>query len=212
MVLDIITAALIVIPMAIGMARGVIYIAVRTLGWVGAMALSFFLNPLISRWLDKGPVGEMVYGALEKKFGSSVENVETATEGLPQIIGGGINEAADNAADMMVQTIGGIIISVMSFIAMVLMIRIIMFIVMRLTSGKGKGKGIPIVSRMNKLAGMLVGAVEGLLLAFIFLAALVPVMNMTSPETSESIVDALRYSYLAGTLYDGNLLMLMVSS
>ena len=45
MILDIITAALIVIPMAIGMARGVFYVAVRTIGWVGALAVSFRLNP-----------------------------------------------------------------------------------------------------------------------------------------------------------------------
>ena len=40
MILDIITAALIVVPMGIGMARGAAYILVRALGWIGAMAAS----------------------------------------------------------------------------------------------------------------------------------------------------------------------------
>ena len=211
MVLDIITAALIVIPMAIGMARGVLYVAVRALGWVGALAASFFLNSPVSRWMEKGPVGKMVYGSLEEKFGGPVESVETATEGLPQIIGGAVSETANETADMLVNTIGGIIISIMSFIAMALVIRIIMFFIIKATSRRGVKKGIPVLTRMNKLAGMIVGGGEGLLLAFVFLAALIPVMNISSPETAESIVDGLKYSHLAGPLYQGNLLTLMAS-
>ena len=45
------------------------------------------------------------------------------------------------------------------------------------------------------------------LLAFLFLAALIPVMKMSSPETAAAIADGLNYSYLAGPLYDGNMLM-----
>ena len=47
-ILDIIVAALIVIPMGIGMAKGLVYVAVRTLGWIGALAASFFAAKTIS--------------------------------------------------------------------------------------------------------------------------------------------------------------------
>ena len=132
-------------------------------------------------------------------------------EGIPQIISGGIHAVARDTADMLVQTIGGLIISVISFLAMVIILRIIMAFVIRASSKKHGGGGIPVVSRMNKLAGLLIGGIEGLLLAFIFLAALIPVMNMASPETAASIADGLKYSYLAGPLYDGNLLLVMAS-
>ena len=210
MILDIITAALIVIPMAIGMAKGVVYVAVRALGWVGALVISFLLNPLVRGHVAKSRIGDAVYAELEARIGGSVENVDAATESLPQIIGGGIHDAARDTADMLIQSLGGLIISIITFVIMVLLLRIIMFIVMRATK-KRDGKPIPVLTRMNKFAGLLVGGVEGLLLAFLFLAALIPIINMGSPETVASIVDGLRYSYLAGPLYDGNLLMVVVS-
>lgn len=210
MILDIITAALIVIPMAIGMAKGVVYIAARALGWIGALAAAFFLNPLVSKGLGGSFVGEIVYDSLEEKFAGPTQTVEKATEDVPQIIGNGINAAASETADALVQTMGGLIISVMSFVAVALILRLVATIIIRTSSKKGVGS-IPVIGRLNKLAGMLVGGIEGLLLAFLFLAALIPIMNMAPPETAESIADGLRYSYLAGPLYDGNLLTVAAS-
>lgn len=210
MILDIITAALIVIPMAIGMAKGVVYVAARTLGWIGAIVISFLLNPFIKGLVARSPIGDAVYGGLEERIGGSVENVDSATESLPQILGGGIHDAASETADMLVQTIGGLVISVISFIIMVLLLRILMTIVLRASKRRGD-RSIPVLTRMNKLAGLLIGGIEGLLFAFLFLAALIPIMNMASPETVESIADGLKYSYLAGPLYDGNLLLVVAS-
>lgn len=211
MILDVITVALIVIPMAIGMAKGVAYIAVRTLGWIGALAISFFANPFVSGQVEKSPIGEIVYGGLEEKFSGPVNSADSAVEGLPQIIGGGIQAAVRDTADMLVQTIGGLIISVISFLAMVIILRIVMIFIIRATSKKRGDKGVSILTRMNKFAGLLIGGIEGLLFAFLFLAALIPTMNLVSAETAESIADGLRYSYIAGPLYDGNLLLVMAS-
>ena len=43
--------------------------------------------------------------------------------------------------------------------------------------------------------------------ADVFTLILIPVMKMCSPETAAAIADGLNYSYLAGPLYDGNMLM-----
>ena len=206
MILDIITAALIVLPMAIGLARGVAYVAVRTLGWVGALIVSFLLTPFARGWVAKSPVGRGVYESLDEKVGSSVDSVDSATETLPQIMSGGIHEAAEETGDMIVQSLGGLIISIITFLLMVVLLRLLTMLVMRAAKKRSDVK-IPVLTRMNKLAGMVVGGVEGLLLAFLFLAALIPIMNITSPDTAASIADQLKYSYLAGPLYDGNLLL-----
>ena len=46
-------------------------------------------------------------------------------------------------------------------------------------------------------------------MAFLFLAVLVPVMNLSDPHTSVEIAETLKNSYIAGTLYDNNLLLLV---
>lgn len=212
MISDIITAALIVIPMGMGMARGVAYIAARALGWIGALAGAFLLNPVVTRLLTESPLGNTVYDAVEDKLSGPAPEVNGATEGLPQIISGGINAAVQDATDQMVHIVGGFILSVIAFLLVVVLVRILAGILIRITSRRrGKDCRIPIISRLNKFGGLLIGGIEGLMLAFLFLAALIPIMSIASPETAESIADGLRYSYLAGSLYDGNFLLILTT-
>lgn len=212
MISDIITAALIVIPMGMGMARGVAYIAARALGWIGALAGAFLLNPVVTRLLTESPLGNTVYDAVEDKLSGPAQGVNGATEGLPQIISGGINAAVQDATDQMVHIVGGFILSVIAFLLVVVLVRILAGILIRITSRRrGKDCRIPIISRLNKFGGLLIGGIEGLMLAFLFLAALIPIMSIASPETAESIAHGLRYSYLAGSLYDGNFLLILTT-
>ena len=210
MILDVIVGILIVVPMAIGMARGVFYIAARALGWVGSLIISLVLAPTLSKWLGTGPVGDAVYGSLEEKFASPLNDVEETTANLPMIISGGINSAAESTANMLVETIGGIILSVISFLAAAILIRLLLTLVIRPLSRRRDGEGRRKVSFLAKIGGLIIGSAEGMLLAFLFLAALIPVMNISSPETADAVAEALRYSNLAGTLYDGNFLLVLL--
>lgn len=198
--------------MGIGMARGAAYIAARALGWIGSLIGAFLLNPVVTRLLTASPLGNTVFDAVEDRLGGPAQGVSSATEGLPQIISGGINAAVQDATDQMVQIVGGFIISVIAFLLVVVLVRIFAGVLIRVTSRRrGKDSRIPVISRLNKLGGLLVGGIEGLLLAFLFLAALIPIMNMASPQTAESIADGLRFSYLAGPLYDGNFLLVLTT-
>ena len=204
MILDFITAALIVVPMGIGMAKGFLYIAVRLLGWVGALVGGFFAAPFVRKLLENGFVGKHIHEALENHFQSTADGVTGAADGLPAILSGAIDQAVNNTVELLVQAMQNLILTMISFLAVVVLIRLILIFIIRPISKK---KGDSPVSFVNKVLGLLVGSIEGLLLAFLFLAALIPVMNMASPETAEAIAEGLKFSYLAGTLYDGNLLL-----
>lgn len=204
MVLDIITAALIVIPMGIGMARGFLYILVRLLGWIGAVVGAAFGAPVLRRYLADGTVGEHVHEALQAQFDGASDSTEAVTEGLPSILSGIIDQTVDNTVDMVVAAMEGMILTLISFLLIAVVIRLLLIFVIRpMTKRKSRSP----ISFFNKLGGLVVGGAEGLLLAFLFLAALIPVMNMSSPETAASIAESLKFSYLAGALYDGNLLL-----
>lgn len=206
MVLDIITAALIVVPMGIGMAKGFLYISMRFLGWIGAVAGGFLLAPTLRQLLEKGAAGEWIRHKLEAHFEGTTEGVDGMTDGLPSILGSAIDQTVNNTVDLMVTALAGLILTVGSFLMIVVMVRLLLIFVIRPLS---KLRSDSPVSFANKFLGMLVGGAEGLLLAFLFLAALIPVMNMGSPETAAAIADALKYSHLAGTLYDGNFLLVL---
>ena len=204
MVLDIITAALIVIPMGIGMAKGFLYIVMRLMGWVGAVAGGVFLAPTLRGLLEKSFIGNHIRGVLEERFSEATEDITDAALGLPSILGNVVTDTVDNSVQMMVNAMSHLILTLISFLMIAIMIRLVLILVIRPIS---KRKGKDPVTFMNKLLGLAAGGVEGLLLAFLFLAALIPVMQMSSPETAASIANALKNSHLAGALYDGNLLL-----
>lgn len=267
MVLDIVTAALIVIPMGIGMARGFLYVLTRFLGWIGAVAGGFFLAPTLKGILAKSALGRRIHDGIEERFtemlgidsgdadapadgagagtdlaggatdGGSAGNAGAdgaggigappgstddgmfgtliggdsgadPSQGLPAVLMDNLQNSIDatvtNVVDAMVNSMTDMILTVISFLLIVALIRILLIVVIRPIS---RLRGNNPVSFVNKLMGLAVGSIEGLLLAFLFLAALVPVMQMSSPETAASIAEGLKNSYLAGTLYDGNLLL-----
>lgn len=209
MVLDIITAALIVIPMGIGMAKGFLYILVRLMGWIGSLAAAFLAAPVLRDLTRDTFLGKKVFGALEEQFSQTTDAAAQATEGLPQILSHTINTTIQNTTELMIQALGNLILMIICFLAIVILTRVLLICAIRPVSKWISESG---VSFLNKFAGLLVGAAEGLLLAFLFLAALIPAMHMASPETAASIAEALKVSHLAGSLYDGNFLLVLTGS
>ena len=203
MILDIITAALIVIPMGIGMWRGALYILVRLLGWIGSLAAGFFAAPYVKDFLAQTAVGDRIHDLLSDQFGTAADGVTEQSQALPAILSDSIDQSVHNTADLMAAALEGAVLTVLAFLLTAFLIRLLLIFVIRpLTRKRGKRVRLP-----NKVGGLILGAAEGLLLAFVFLAALIPVMHMTEPETASAIAESLRFSYLAGNLYDGNLLL-----
>ena len=200
MILDVITAGLIVIPMGIGMMRGFLYIAVRFLGWIGALAAGIFGMPVLRDLLADSFLARWIHDTLTERFGSAGDPMG----GLPPVLGNVLEQTVQNTMDTVINALEGLILTMISFLAIVILTRLVLTLVIRpLTKSRKKSP----ISFLNKFAGTVLGGVEGLLLAFLFLAALIPVMKMSSPETAAAIADGLNYSYLAGPLYDGNMLM-----
>ena len=61
----------------------------------------------------------------------------------------------------------------------------------------------------DRVLGLLTGLVEGVLLVFLFLALLMVVVNCGGEGLAGSIVDSLESSFIAGALYDSNLLLIV---
>lgn len=206
MILDIIILIILIIPMAMGLFRGVIHMLMRVLVWAGAIIAAFFLTGPLSRAMNDGFVGEMVSGSLSDRFGASVGAVETAARGLPEIVSGGLTVAAGNALDVFVALLTSMIVSVISFLIIMVAVKLVARVLIRPAARR---RDRSLLTGMDKLLGLIVGFVEGILLVFVFLALLVPVINFADAGTAAAIVEELESSVIAGSLYDNNMLLLI---
>ena len=66
-----------------------------------------------------------------------------------------------------------------------------------------------LLNASDRVLGLLTGLVSGVLVIFLFLALLMVVINCGGEGLAGSIVDSLDSSFIAGTLYDSNLLLVV---
>ena len=140
MTLDIITAALIVIPMGIGMWRGFLYILVRLLGWVGSLAAGFFAAPYVKDFLAQTIVGDRIHDMLSDQFTGAADGVTDQTGILPAILSDPIEQSVHNTAELMTAAVEGAILTVLGFILTALVVRLILILVIRPLTKNRKGK------------------------------------------------------------------------
>ena len=206
MIFDIIVLVILIVPMAKGLAKGFIYIFLHTLGWVGAVIAAFYLAPPLADFLEEGFLGSLISGGLLDKFYGSTDAVESAVDGLPAIISGGLTATVDSVSDLFVALLTSTLISIISFLFIVFLIRFLLSYIIRPVS---KRHGPAVLETADKGLGLLAGFIEGILLVFIFLALLVPFVNFTWTGLSSTIVSGLDSSFIAGSLYDSILLLLV---
>lgn len=206
MIFDLIVLAFLIIPMAAGLYRGFVNMFMRALGWVIAVAAGFFLAGTAADYLGGSAAGEQIRNSISEKFSESADNAAAAAEGLPELLKGGIAFTANSSAGIFASLVSSLLITLTAFVIIVLSVKLLLHIAVRPASRRKKHG---IINGADRLLGLVAGAVEGILMAFLFLAVLVPVMNLSDPHTSVEIVETLKNSYIAGTLYDNNLLLLV---
>ena len=192
MIFDIVIAVIIALAVIKGFRRGLFYMTLRILVWVGAVIAGIFLTGTLAEFLSGGPVGERVSADIADKLGSSMSSATDACAGLPDMISGGI-----------------MVTSVLAFGIIVFGIWLIAHIFM-VPASRRRRKNV--IGAADRLAGAAAGAVKGIIVVFILLALLVPVVNLSDAGTSAAIMSQLSSSQFAGSMYDNNLLLLVADS
>lgn len=206
MVLDIILVAILVFSAAKGLARGFVYTCLHTLGWVAAMVLAWFAAKPLANVLEDGSLGTSVYDSLTEKFAISTQAIDNSVAGMPDIISGGISAGAGEASDFFVQFLTTTILTVISFLIITVGCAILLRILVH-PACRRQRRGL--LNASDRVLGLLTGLVSGVLVIFLFLALLMVVINCGGEGLAGSIVDSLDSSFIAGTLYDSNLLLVV---
>ena len=205
MIFDVIVIVLLIVPMAAGMAKGFIHMSLQTLGWIGGLIIAFFVTKPLSAAAEDGFLGVMIADNLEEKFAGSTQALNDTAEGLPGIVSGGLSLGGEKVSELFVGLMTSLLVAVIVFVAIVIVVRVVIKLLVRPVAKRHGG----IINGADRILGTAVGFVEGIILVFVFMALLVPFVGIGDAETARTVVNGLDSSFIAGTLYDNNLLLVV---
>ena len=140
---------------------------------------------------------------VKNSFFGSVISPEDSGEGLlSKSLGGIFKDAADKAADAAAERLTEIAMGVIAFALIILAVSIVMFL-LRIILKSLRDTSV-VIGFADRVLGMVLGLVRGLMLAWIATALLIPVTTLVSAEHVPAMMQALQLSNAAKVLYDVN--------
>ena len=216
-----------------GAARGIGDTILRILSLVGGLGVSYLYLDKVAAWLSVSPVQSIIhkhlYVMIRSRMGGTPAEGETAvdsgsadiingyvgnghsdpyTEAMPKTIGSAVNDLADKTATVAASRITDICINILSVVAIIVAVWLAMTIlrlIFRLLR-----KNSVLIRLSDRILGMAFGVVRGLILSFIAAAALIPGAAYFAPDKVSEILAAMQQTYIAGTIYDMNPIMIIV--
>ena len=127
---------------------------------------------------------------------------------MPKTISGAVNDLVDKTATAAATRITDICISILSVLVIIIAVWLIMAII-RFIYKHTREHSI-LIRLSDRILGMAFGVIRGLVLSFLAAAALIPLSTLFAPEKVPEILSAMEQTYVAGTIYDINPLMLII--
>jgi uncharacterized membrane protein required for colicin V production len=214
MIMDILVGLILIGAMVHGLRKGFIHTFIHTIGWVLALVLAYIATPFVKSLL----MGQTtIYASMRqdfaRRFSSSLPSTQSSFDSLPANIGDAIGDKVTQLTDSLVQqtatAFAGLAFTLLVFVGLVILVKIILWLVLRLLS-KDYNDGFR--NFFDGLFGLIFGLLKGLLIAFVFLAALLPVVNLLSPDYTTFVISSLDSSLFAKDLYDNNFIVLLLQS
>jgi uncharacterized membrane protein required for colicin V production len=141
-------------------------------------------------------------GGIGSFFGPITSPDGTGEGVISKSLGGIFSDAADRAADAAAERLTEIAMGVLAFALIILAVSLVTFAV-RMIIKSMRDHSI-VIGFADRVLGMVLGLVRGLMLAWIAVALLIPVTTLVSPEHVPAMMDALQLSTAAKVLYDVN--------
>ena len=204
MIYDGVIAVIILGMMILGHARGFFAAVLHSCSWLGAVAAGIFATGKVSAFLGDLFLTKMIKGSLDERFLESAEALDNSVNSLPELIRGGMVVDTAGTVAMFTAFLTKIIVMVITFLAIVLFVKLVLRVIVTPVVSKHR-KGV--IGGINRILGLFLGFVEGVVLVYLFLAILMVLVNLGSPELGKTIISNLDSSYVAGPLYDNNLLI-----
>lgn len=170
----------------LGWKKGMMKMGFRLLSHLASLILAWIFHPFLAEILRTTSLYESL-------FASALKQTETSTE-LPEIFSG-VTSAIGNAvagylADLLLNGIAFLLVFLLAKVAVFLLSKVLNFVA-----------SLPILGFFNRLGGITIGLVEGLLVVWILLAILVAVPTF---RENKALGYEVEQSVVARSLYLNN--------
>ncbi len=215
LILDLVVVAVVVIGLISGWRRGFIRIVLKTFAGLFSViiSLNFFeeLGAVLKEKYVLPYISDKIAEAVESGAGGGaaqlVDSVPAEWQNVANLVGIDLNSMAQNAANSgqnaMQQFVSSASESVAQFVSMVaafVLLAFVSYFVLRILAvvlSKIIG-GIPVISTVNKVLGLIFGLIVSAMLCWIFVQLvgfLADSMNLTFLEMNSTLISKLLYNF-----------------
>jgi uncharacterized membrane protein required for colicin V production len=208
MPMDIAIGLIILFSMIAGARRGFAMTLINCMHWFLSLILAYvFCDDVKAYIIDNTTLDDTINQIMVNSMNSNFSG-NTLYMSIPTLFENQLKSMADGFLYKTASSMTDLLITILSFLVILIGIKIACFLLSRLFSKK-YNQGL--VGFFDGLIGLLLGFVRGTILAFIFLAFLVPFITLIYPELAPVIMEYLDQSYIAGILYENNILLVIVN-
>jgi uncharacterized membrane protein required for colicin V production len=212
MIFDIIVAALILLFVIIGYFKGFAHSFLRTIDWILAVVAAYIWSEPLGEFLrEHTKIYDGIYDKIAMKFGESLSNAIASLEMLPKVLTDVLSSAGTKVTTQLSENMANTVFGILCFAAIVLAVKILLALIIGFFDRKRDDDG-SFIGAVDRLLGLLMGAIKGLIIVFLLLAIAIPAANMFAPDKVQAFYETMQGSYFAHYLYDNNLLLMLIRS
>lgn len=206
-ILDILAAIILLFSIFWGVRKGFAKTCFSFVQWFVCMLAGFFLcTPIKAYLIDHTTLDEAIHNYILDQISTTIEE-SPAYQSVPDLFGTWLQREGSGFLYGSSAVLTNITLTVLTFLLIVLTIKIVSSILILLFS-KEYHDGV--IGCLDSVLGFLFGAVRGVLLLLLLFALMVPVLTLV-PETLSTVLKiAIDQSMIASVLYDDNLLLILL--
>lgn len=208
MKMDLIVILIFVLTIFFSMRKGFIFTVALFSKGILSIVAAYFLSTPLGAFMEQTEVGVTTKERIAEHLTEKWQDSEIY-QALPAIFRGETDGAASDFIERSAAGINHAAWIILAFIVVLIVIRIIISALVHMTQRSKEKEGF--TGTLDWFLGLILGVVMGVFMVFLFLALLFPVASLVAPGHAQDIMAWFDGSIFAQSLYDNNLLLLILS-
>lgn len=209
--LDLLLGTIMVYSIIQGFRKGVVQSLVFLASWAVCFLISFLTYKITAEFIrDFTPLYDKLHVMVKERLTPEIASKSSEVMGeylkLPKVLSNIVNDKLDTLANTLSESVTIFVINIGTFLAIVLLAKLIIVLLFNVTAAMAK---LPVLRKFNKLLGIIVGIIRGIIIICVILGLMVP---LTTVSKNEFFAKSLNQSRLAKEIYDKNYLLALVQN